>query len=91
MIIVNKVTKVEDSMYVCKDLNNFDYRFETKFGKTDFIVQSYAHMSKTTLVYTVVKVEKIDVPSDTFVIPKDFIRFQSTEEYVKWSKKIKEN
>ena len=90
MIVVNKITKVEDSMYVCKDLNNFDYRFGNKFGKIDFIVRSYAHVGKTTLIYTVVKADKIDVPSDTFVIPKDFIRFQSMEEYIKWSKRIQD-
>ncbi|PTS98566.1 hypothetical protein DBR11_14505 [Pedobacter sp. HMWF019] len=91
MIVVNKVTRVEDSIYVCKDLNNFDYRFGNKFGKIDFIVRSFAHVGKTTLVYTVVKADKIDVSSDTFVIPKDFIRFESREEYVKWAKKIKGN
>nr|WP_199082141.1 hypothetical protein [Pedobacter sp. ASV19] len=48
-------------------------------------------MGKTTLVYTVVKAEKVDVPFDTFIIPADFIRFESREEYVKWSKKVQEH
>lgn len=84
VVITNKLTKNEDSMYIYKDLNHYNFRPIRKYGKTDFIVRMYTHENGKTQTFTVISAVHKLVPSGTFQISKDYIFFNSSKEENDW-------
>ncbi|MBB6235849.1 hypothetical protein HDC90_000449 [Pedobacter sp. AK013] len=84
VIATHKSTNRQDSMYVCKSLNSFKFRANSKFRKTDFIMQFFYPYDKKVEAYTVVSVKKEAVPLSSFSFPENCLFFNGRKDLEKW-------
>lgn len=81
VVLTNKLTLLQDSLYVNKALSHLNYRMTHKYGKIDFIMQGFVSRNGITDIFSVVLAKEIMVPSDFFEISKDYKRFESKKEF----------
>jgi len=84
VVATNKLTNREDSMYVCKALNGFKFRANSKFSKADFIMQFFYQYGKKVQAFTVVSLKKDVVPLSLFSFPKNCLYFNGRKELEQW-------
>jgi hypothetical protein len=84
VVLTNKLTKRQDSLYVNKALNHLNFRMTNKYGKIDFIMQGFVSGDGFTNIFSIILAKEIIVPADSFEIPKEYKRFNSDKEYNKW-------
>lgn len=84
VVLTNKLTKRQDSLYINKTLNHLNFRMTNKYGKIDFIMQGFISGKGFTDTYSVILAKEIEVPANFFEIPKEYKRFKSKKEYSKW-------
>jgi hypothetical protein len=84
VVATNKLTNRQDSMYVCKALNGFKFRANSKFRKADFIMQFFYQYGKKVQAFTVVSVKKDVVLLSSFSFPENCLYFNSRKDLEKW-------
>ncbi|WP_029277427.1 hypothetical protein [Pedobacter borealis] len=84
VVATNKLTNRQDSMYVCKALNSFKFRANSKFRKADFIMQFFYRYGEKVQAFTVVSLKKDVVPLSSFSFPKNCLFFNRRKDLEKW-------
>jgi hypothetical protein len=84
IVLTDKITKRQDSLYINKALNHLNFRLTKKYGKIDFIMQGFISGKGFTNTYSIVIAKEIEVPANFFEIPNEYKRFNSKNEYSEW-------